>query len=40
MLIDKDKLLQDIRNTITEQSSTLDWLNLIDRQPEAYDVDV
>lgn len=39
MLIDKDKLLQDIRNTITEQSSTLDWLNLIDRQPEAYDVD-
>lgn len=39
MLIDKDKLFQDIRNTITEQSSTLDWLNLIDRQPEAYDVD-
>ena len=39
MVIDKDKLLQDIRNTITEQSSTLDWLNLIDRQPEAYDVD-
>lgn len=31
--------MQDIRNTITEQSSTIDWLNLINRQPTAYDVD-
>lgn len=38
-LIDADKLMQDIRNTITEQSSTIDWLNLINRQPTAYDVD-
>jgi hypothetical protein len=38
-LIDVDKLMQDIRNTITEQSSTIDWLNLINRQPTAYDVD-
>ena len=30
-LIDADKLMQDIRNTITEQSSTIDWLNLINR---------
>lgn len=39
-LIDQDTLMQDIRNTITEQSSTIDWLNLIKRQPTAYDVDV
>lgn len=38
-LIDADKLMQDIRNTITEQSNTIDWLNLINRQPIAYDVD-
>lgn len=38
-LIDQDTLMQDIRNTITEQSSTLDWLNLINRQPTAYDPD-
>lgn len=38
-LIDADKLMQGIRNTITEQSSTLNWLNLINRQPTAYDVD-
>lgn len=38
-LIYADKLMQDIRNTITEQSSTIDWLNLINRQPTAYDVD-
>lgn len=36
-LIDADTLMQDIRNTITEQSSTIDWLNLINRQPIAYD---
>lgn len=38
-LIDADKLMQDIRNTITEQSNTIDWLNLVNRQPIAYDVD-
>lgn len=38
-LIDADKLMQDIRNTITEQSNTIDWLNLINRQPTAYDLD-
>lgn len=38
-LIDADTLMQDIRNTITEQSSTIDWLNLINRQSTAYDVD-
>lgn len=38
-LIDADTLMQDIRNTITEQSRTIDWLNLINRQPTAYDVD-
>lgn len=38
-LIDADKLMQDIRNTITEQSNTIGWLNLINRQPIVYDVD-
>ena len=38
-LISKSRLMEDIRNTITENSSTLDWLNLISRQPTAYDVD-
>ena len=38
-LIDADTLMLAIRNTITEQSSTIDWLNLINRQPIAYDVD-
>lgn len=38
-LIDADKLMQDIRNTITEQSGALDYLNLINRQPTTYTVD-
>lgn len=38
-LISKQALLNDFRNTITEQSRTMDWLNLINRQPIAYDVD-
>lgn len=38
-LINVDTLMQDIRNTITEQSSIIDWLNLINRQPTAYDAD-
>ena len=33
-LIDADKLMERVRNTITEQSSTLDWLNLIASMPE------
>lgn len=32
-LISRDKLLEDFRNTITEKSDTLDWLNMIARQP-------
>lgn len=31
-LISRQALLEDFRNTITEQSSTLDWLNMIARQ--------
>ena len=31
--------MEDIQKTITEQSSTIDWMNLIYRQPTAYDVD-
>ena len=38
-LIDEEKLMEDIQKTITEKSSTIDWMNLIHRQPVAYDVD-
>ena len=38
-LIDEEVLMKDIQKTITEQSGTIDWLNLIHRQPTAYDVD-
>lgn len=38
-LIDADKLMEDMQKTITEQSGTIDWLNLIHRQPTAYDLD-
>lgn len=32
-LISKNKLLEEFRNTITENSGTFDWLNMISRQP-------
>ncbi len=35
-LIEIDRLLQDV-NTITEKSDTIDWINLINCQPTAYD---
>ena len=38
-LIDEEKLMEDIQKTITEKSSTIDWMNLIHRQPVAYDLD-
>jgi predicted phage-related endonuclease len=38
-LIDADVLMTDVRNTITEKSRAFDWINLINRQPTAYDVD-
>lgn len=38
-LIDADVLMTDVRNTITEKSGVLDWINLINRQPTAYDMD-
>lgn len=38
-LIDVNVLMTDARNTITEKSGALDWINLINRQPAAYDVD-
>ena len=38
-LIDEEVLMKDIQNTITEKSSTIDWMNMIYRQPVAYDVD-
>ncbi len=38
-LISRSALLEDFRRTITEQSDTMDWLNMIARQPTAYDVD-
>ena len=38
-LIDEEKLMEDIQKTITEQSGTIDWLNMIYRQPIAYNVD-
>ena len=37
-LISRKALLEDFKNTITEKSDTLDWLNLIANQPVAYDV--
>ena len=38
-LIGEEVLMKDIQNTITEKSSTIDWMNMIYRQPVAYDVD-
>ena len=38
-LIDEEKLMEDIQKTITEKSRTIDWMNLIHRQPVAYDVE-
>ena len=38
-LIDAEVLMKDIQKTITEQSDTIDWMNMIYRQPTAYDVD-
>ena len=38
-LIDEEKLMEDIQKTITEKSSTIDWMNMIYRQPTAYDVE-
>ena len=38
-LINEEKLMEDIQKTITEKSSTIDWMNLIHRQPVAYYVD-
>ena len=38
-LIDEEKLMEDMQKTITEKSSTIDWMNMIYRQPVAYDVD-
>ena len=38
-LIDEEKLMEDIHKTITEKSSTIDWMNMIYRQPTAYDLD-
>ena len=38
-LIDADVLMADVRNTITEKSGAIDWINLINRQPTAYDPD-
>ena len=38
-LIDEEKLMEDIQKTITEKSSTIDWMNMIYRQPTAYDLD-
>lgn len=35
-LISKSALMEDFRNTITENSDTFDWLNMISRQPVAY----
>lgn len=37
--ISRKALMEDFRNTITENSDTFDWLNMISRQPSAYDVD-
>lgn len=38
-LIDEETLMNDIQETITEQSDTIDWMNLIHRQSVAYDVE-
>lgn len=38
-LIDEDKLMQDVNNTITEKSGAIDWINLINCQSTAYDPD-
>ena len=38
-LINEEVLMKDIQKTITEQSGTIDWMNLIHRQPVAYDID-
>ena len=38
-LIDADVLMADVRNTITEESGAIAWINLINRQPTAYDPD-
>ena len=38
-LISRTALMEDFRNTITESSDTMDWLNMINRQSIAYDVD-
>ena len=38
-LIDADVLMGDVRNTITEESGAIDWINLINRQPTVYDPD-
>ena len=38
-LIDADVLMADVRNTITEESGAIDWINLINRQMTAYDTD-
>ena len=38
-LIDEEVLMKDIQKTITEQSGTIDWMNMIYRQPTAYDVE-
>lgn len=38
-LIDEEALMEDMQKTITEQSGTVDWLNLIHRQPTAYDME-
>ena len=36
-LISRKALLNDFRKTITEQSGTMDWLNMINRQPSMGD---
>lgn len=36
-LISRSTLIGDFKNTITENSDTFDWLNMISRQPVAYD---
>lgn len=38
-LIDEEKLMEDMQKTITEKSGTIDWMNMIYRQPTAYNVD-
>lgn len=38
-LIDADVLMADVRNTITEESGAIDWINLINCQPTGYDPD-